>query len=69
VSCVSAMANESVMRSQTNVQTHGVIYNVVGYGLYFTQGQECVLFKKSRLAVGSLTASHVVDTGDEAAGS
>jgi hypothetical protein len=54
VSCDSPMANESVMSSQTNVQTHGVIYNAVAYGLYFPQGQEYyILFKKSRLALGS----------------
>jgi hypothetical protein len=52
VSCDSSMANESVMSSQTIVQTHGVIYNAVGYGLYFPQGQEYILFKKSMLAVG-----------------
>ena len=52
VSCDSTLASESVMSSQTNVQTHGVIYNAVGYGLYFPQGQECILFKMLRLAVG-----------------
>jgi hypothetical protein len=52
VSCDSTTANESVVSSQTNVQTRCVIYNAVGYGLYFPQGREYILFKKSRLALG-----------------
>ena len=52
VSCDSTVADESVVGFQTNVQTHGVIYNAVGYGLYFPQGQEHILFKKSTLALG-----------------
>jgi len=63
------MANESVVSSQTNVQTHGVIYNAVGYGLYLPQGREYILFIKVEAGSGTHTASQVMSTGDEAAGS
>ena len=69
MSCDSTLSNESVVSSQKNVQTYGVIYNAVGYGLYYPQGHEGFLFKKIETGSGSLTASHVMGTGDEAAGS
>lgn len=69
MSCDTTLSNESVVSSQTNVQTYGVIYNAVGYELYFPQGQDDFLFKKIDTGSGSRTAYHVMGTGDEAAGS